>query len=107
VPKVNEKWRGIAAGALVIAVLATQVSSARAATAAASSANKVTICHFAGHVGDAVNFKKGGGCEAAGGHEIEVALQACSNGHGINPKLCAKKPGDGEEKEDKADPGVE
>jgi hypothetical protein len=99
VPKISEKWLGIAAGAFVVAALAAQVASARASTLSQAAATaKVTICHFGGHVGDAV-AKPNGSCAGAGGNEITVALKACSSGHGISATACAKT-GDEEEKSD-------
>jgi hypothetical protein len=104
--KTAMQWLGVVAGVVVFALLATQVEQARAA-AASDSANKVTICHMSGHVGDHVVNPIKNKCAAIGGVVIEIAKQACSNGHGINAKLCAgvKPPPDEEKKED-ADPGI-
>ena len=50
-------------------------------------ANKVTICHFQGHIGDFVTFRSmdhpGGNsaCDNQGGYVLEVGANGCENGH--------------------------
>ena len=47
--------------------------------------DKVTICHFANHVGDFVTFnsQESGNpvCDADGGNAITLAPSGCANGH--------------------------